>query len=511
VLAIWIGNIYLLYGVLLLMGTQSALFGPSKLGCIPELVREDRLQSANGWIGLSTIAAIMAGTVLGSYLYAWTGPTGQSQLWISAVMLLNVAGAGLITSLLIRPLPVANPNRSFPQNPVQQTGRDLSLLFGHAGLKWVGLAIAFFWGVGSLFQLNVDTFATMELGVPQQRVGPLLAALCLGIGFGSAAAGVISRGRTELGIVPLAAAGMAGTSAALYYCNQSYTMTAAVLFVLGVFGGLFDIPLDTYLQHKSPPERRGSMLAASNFITFAAMLAVSGVFTVLSDNLGLSAREIFVFAGVCTIPVVVIATRKLAYDVCRLVFAAPVKLVYRLRIEGLENLPEEGGALLTPNHVSWADGLLLLVSCPRRVHMVAYADYVNVPGLAWLARVLGIIPIKPESGPKSVARSLAEARAALGRGELVCMFPEGGLTRDGQLQEFRPGIMRIIAGGQVPVVPVRLIGLWGSIFSYDEGKFLWKWPRRWPFPVTIRFGIPIAAPRDVDVVRQAVVGLGQGT
>jgi acyl-[acyl-carrier-protein]-phospholipid O-acyltransferase/long-chain-fatty-acid--[acyl-carrier-protein] ligase len=91
------------------------------------------------------------------------------------------------------------------------------------------------------------------------------------------------------------------------------------------------------------------------------------------------------------------------------------------------------------------------------------------------------------------------------------MFPEGGLTRDGQLQEFRPGIMRIIAGGQVPVVPVRLIGLWGSIFSYDEGKFLWKWPRRWPFPVTIRFGIPIAAPRDVDVVRQAVVGLGQGT
>ncbi|MCA9100599.1 MAG: MFS transporter, partial [Planctomycetales bacterium] len=194
VLAIWLGNVYVLYGVLFLMGTQSAMFSPSKLGSLPELVRSDRLQTANGLIGLSTIAAIMAGSVLGGFLYAWTGDTGQGHLWISAAALLGVAGVGLLTSLMIRPLAVANPERVFPKHPFQQTMRDLGMMWSDAGLKWVALAIAFFWGVGSLFQLNVDAFATLELGVPQESVGPLLAALCLGIGIGSAAAGAISRG-----------------------------------------------------------------------------------------------------------------------------------------------------------------------------------------------------------------------------------------------------------------------------------------------------------------------------
>jgi len=180
--------------------------------------------------------------------------------------------------------------------------------------------------------------------------------------------------------------------------------------------------------------------------------------------------------------------------------------MYRVRLDGLENVPEQGGALLVPNHVSWVDGLLLGLSSPRLPRMVVFADYFEKWYLGWFGRLAEVIPIKP--GRKSALRSIRAAREALRKGNLVGIFPEGSITRTGHMQQFNPGFMRMLKDTDVPLVPVYLDGLWGSIFSFEGGKFFWKWPRRWPYPVTIRFGRPIHGPESAEQVRLAVENLG---
>ena len=184
------------------------------------------------------------------------------------------------------------------------------------------------------------------------------------------------------------------------------------------------------------------------------------------------------------------------------------RLVYRVRVVGTEQIPSQGGALLVANHVSWIDGVLILLSGSRPIRMVAYADYVTGGLKGWLASLFGIIPIRASDGPRALMQSLNEARDALKAGELVCLFAEGRISRSGQLLKFEKGMLKILKGTDAPVIPVYLDELWGSVFSYRGGRVLWKSPRELPYPVTILFGNPISDVSDVHVVRNAVLDLG---
>jgi acyl-[acyl-carrier-protein]-phospholipid O-acyltransferase/long-chain-fatty-acid--[acyl-carrier-protein] ligase len=230
-------------------------------------------------------------------------------------------------------------------------------------------------------------------------------------------------------------------------------------------------------------------------------LGASGVYWLLSGPLGFSARTIFLVGGILTVPVTISIVRLLPFDTTRLAVQLLVNCMYRVRVEGVENVPQ-GGALVVANHVSWSDGVLLGLTCPRHPRMVAFAQYFNNPWLGWFGRVGRIIPIGTTR--KSMAESIRSAREALQNGELVCIFPEGGITRSGEMQEFRPGFMSILKDTGAPVVPAYIGGLWGSIFSYEGGKCFWKWPRHWRRRVSIRFGRPIGEPAGVDEVRRAV-------
>jgi len=335
------------------------------------------------------------------------------------------------------------------------------------------------------------------------------------VGLGSVLAGVLARGRIDLGMVPFGAAVICLAAVLLSTvpagsegnpATGGFYLACVWLLLLGIGGGLFEIPLQAFLQHRSPEKSRGSVMAAYNFLVFSGMLAVSGLFWLLCSALGLSARHIFLVAGLLSIPVAVAVVRKLSYDTTRFAANLLKSMMYRVRIEGLENVPAEGGALLVSNHVSYADGMLLALCVPRKVRMVVYADYCEVWWLRWFWRLARPIPIRP--GKRSVVASLRTARKALLDGELVGIFPEGGLTRDGQMQPFQPGFLRMVEGTDVPVVPLHLGGLWGSIFSFERGKFFWKIPRRWPYPITIRFGPPIEKPENAEQVRRAVAELG---
>ncbi len=645
------GNIYLMLVVLFLMGAQSTMFSPSKYGSIPEIVRQDRISAANGVIGMTTMIAIILGTVAGGFLYSWTTPPsilvvheepperdrlselvrssdfrakeagsvdealesirsgapklvlldhdlsgtsgreaaaaihriagnvsvvlmtpeatrlaapkhdpektawngeaagpdrfvawpvdegelrvaieklagtgdpgvagrnvlpGQLRWWLSAAALVGVAVVGWIASLFIGRLRPANPERRFPRNPAGQTARDLGALFARRALLLAALGSTYFWSLGCLAQLNIDWFARPELVTAQEHVGPLLGVLILGIGIGSALAGLWSRGKIELGLVPFGALGMAAFSMLLFTVPQGvgsplsgpYYWACFWLLALGLAAGLYDIPLLAFLQHRSPEDSRGRILAAYNFMAFSGMLAASGLFWLLARKLGLSGRHIWLLAGLATVPVC-LAICWLVFDrLAYLLVGMWLRIFYRVRAVGPENVPEEGGALLIANHVTWIDGLVLYFACPRPVRYIAHDAY--IPGW-WgrrLARDFRVIPIQP--GRQSVVRSIRAAREALRSGDLVCIFPEGGLSRTGQINPFHPGFLTILKGTGVPVIPVHLGGLWGSIFSFEGGKWFWKWPRRLPYPVTVRFGSAIHGATDSHRVRRAVQDL----
>ncbi len=324
-----------------------------------------------------------------------------------------------------------------------------------------------------------------------------------------------------MGLVPLGACGITVSAVLLFVSGYlvdpllpavgqpAFVWSCVWLFLLGFSAGLFDIPLEANLQHRSDTATRGTILAATNFLTFAFILVAAGLFYVMGNILDMDAGSIFLVCGLGTIPVIVYAFQMLPQATIRFVVWVFSHLFYRIKVVGKEHVPKEGGGLLVCNHVSWLDGVLLIMMSDRPIRMLAYADYVDVPGfVGWISRTYGTIPIKADGGPKALLRSLKEARKAAEDGDLVCIFAEGALTRTGQLFPFQRGLLRIVEGTSVPVIPTYLDELWGSIFSYHGGKFFWKWPRRWPYPFTIMFGEPLHDANDVRHVRQAVEELG---
>ncbi len=580
IVAILIGSVSLLLAVVAMMGAQSALFGPSKLGSIPEMLEESRISSANGFIGLTTVISAALGTAVGNWLATITGPKGQEMWWLSAIVLIGTAVLGWGTSLLIARLPAANPTRRFPWNAPKQTLLDLRELFARKDLLRVALGIMFFWSLAALAQLNIDQFATEGGTTRQTQVIPLLIALVIGVGIGSVLAGVWSGGRVELGILPLGAGGLAASAMLLFTVQgalvnpgtdwtASYALACMLLFSLGFFGGLFDVPLAAYMQHSSPTKSRGSILAASNFLTFGGVLIVALAFGVMrapmsagsleqllkaspvaaansdlageifeqmksSENLDvddfakqypqheplvhsihqevlghplMTSQQIFLLCGLLTIPVLLYILFEIPQASIRFLAWLVTHTAYKIRVHERHHLPEEGGALLTPNHVSWLDGLLLIAISTRPIRLIITGDLVTSWWASGLARIMGAIPISRRS-PKAAHKAIELARQALNNGELLCIFPEGRISRSGTLQRFRSSTLDILKGTSAPIIPVYLDELWGSIFTYRGGRFFWKRPRLWSRKVSIWFGKQLEQPHDIHELRQVVQELG---
>jgi acyl-[acyl-carrier-protein]-phospholipid O-acyltransferase/long-chain-fatty-acid--[acyl-carrier-protein] ligase len=327
------GNLVLMLGALVLLASQAALFSASKLGSIPEIVRPERIAAANGIIAMTAMVAVISGCVAGNYLFDCTtlpvedaGP-GQYRWGISASALIGVATLGLLASLCIGRLRPADPSRPVPRNPFAQTYRDLGVLVRNRPLLLAALGGTYFWTLGALAQINIDKLATPELVTEQKYVGPLLAVLILGIGVGSVSAGIVSRNRIEIGLVPLGALGMGAASILLFFSphgtgepvSTAYFSACFWLFAMGVAAGLFDIPLEAYMQHHSPAEARGTIMAAYNFLAFSGMLLAIVVFWLLASVLGMSARQISLLAGLVTLAVAALIVWLVPGETLRLV------------------------------------------------------------------------------------------------------------------------------------------------------------------------------------------------
>jgi acyl-[acyl-carrier-protein]-phospholipid O-acyltransferase / long-chain-fatty-acid--[acyl-carrier-protein] ligase len=517
-------HVNMMFAVVALIGAQAALYGPSKLGSIPEMLRSNKISSANGMLGLTTVVSTAVGTGVGNWLVVATGSFGLERLWISALVLIGIALAGCIASLMIMPLKAANPTREFPWDMARQTARDLKTLDHDRALLRVALGIMFFWTLAMLANLNIDQFAfegvADKIVYRQTQQTFLLGSLIVGVGGGSVLAGIWSGGKVELGILPIGAGGLALFSFLLYTVEGalvgpaggytwSYAAACFFLVMLGVSAGLFDVPLAAFMQDRSPPEHRGSILAASNFLTFGGMLLASfGYWVLRSPKVGieLSSRQIFLLCGLATVPVFIYIIVLIPQATIKFLAWLLTHSVYRIHIYGRENIPDQGGAILVPNHISWLDGLLLFATSSRQVRMLMESELLDTWRAHGFAKMIGAIPIKPS--PKSTKRAIETSRQALHEGDLVCIFPEGGISRSGQLQRFKPGVLEIQRGTGAPIIPVYLDEIWGSIFSFRGQKFFWKWPSAKPRRVSIWFGKPIYDPKDIHQVKQAVQDLG---
>ncbi len=496
----WLNQIPVLLGCVFLMGVHSSFFGPSKYGLLPELLPERKLSWGNGLIELGTFLAIILGTVAAAQMSKHFH--GQ-QAW-SGIILIALAVIGFSTSLGITRVPAADPGRKFRANFLNDLFAQLRLVRRDRPLTLAFLGNTYFFFLGQLLQLNVFFYGAQILHLDEIGIGQLSIALALGIGLGSVAAGYLSGGKIEYGLVPLGAFGMSLVSVWLSAPGLPVNAALVRLALLGFAGGFFIVPIAALLQHRPDPAKKGEVLAAANLLSFVGIFLASGAYYLLADVAGLSPVRIFLFGGLLTLAGAIYVLFLLPDALLRFLLWCATHSFYRIRILGRDHIPAKGGALFVCNHVSWMDALLLIASTDRPVRFLMFKDIYEQAWMKPFARILGVIPISSEQRPRELIHSLQTASDAIRNGEVVCIFAEGQITRIGQLLPFRRGMERIMKDVDAPIVPVALDGVLGSPSSFKHGRFVWKLPARLPHPVTVSFGRPLPANATAFAVRQSV-------
>ena len=490
----------LLLATVFLMGTHSAFFGPSKYGLLPELLPEKRLSWGNGLLELGTFMAIILGTVAAALMSEhFRGHQGWSGL-----LLIVLAFVGLATSLGITRVPAADPMKKFRANFIGDLIDRMRGVRGDRPLLLAFIGNTYFSFIGALLLLNLFFYGTDVLHVSETKIGLLNVALALGIGLGSVTAGYLSGGKIEYGLVPLGALGLAIFSASLGVEGLSVSATLVRLGLLGFAGGFFIVPVAALLQHRPDKEKKGEVLAAANLLSFVGVFLASAAHYLLAQVAHLSPRHIFLFGGVLTLVGAIYALALLPDALLRFVLWVVTRTIYRIRVDGRDHIPSKGGALFVCNHLSLVDAMLLLASTDRHVRFIIYKGIYELPWVKPFARILRTIPISSEQRPREILQALRTASEAIQNGDVICIFAEGQITRIGHLLPFRRGFERIMENVEAPIIPVALDGVWGSIFSFDKGRFLWKLPRRIPYRVTVNFGKPLPHTATPFEVRQCV-------
>ena len=486
-----------------LISSQAALFGPSKYGLLPELLPEKKLSWGNGVLELGTFLAAITATMASGYLaVTFRG----RQVW-SGIVLLGFTLFGLAASVGISRVPAANPARMFRWNPFADLFAQLGIIRQDRVLNWAVWGNVYLWYLAALLQFTIIMYGHDVLRIDEAQISYLQAAVGIGIGVGSLAAGYLSGGKIEYGLIPLGAIGMTVFGFLLSRRGLTTGHVRANLALLGFFGGFFAVPILALIQHRPAPERKGGVIAAANLLSFVGVFLAAGAYYLLATGFHLNPGEIFLAGAVMTLLATAFALYLLPDSLLRLVLWLLTHSIYRIKVEGRDNIPERDGALFVCNHMSMVDALLLIASTDRSIRFLMYKGSYDKPLIKPFARILRCIPISSELRPRDMIHSLREATAAIQSGEVVCVFAEGQMTRIGQLLPFRRGFERIMKGVDAPIIPVNLDGVWGSIFSFERGRFLWKVPRRIPYPVTVSYGRPMPPSSTPFEVRQAVQDL----
>ena len=500
-----------------LMGLHSTLFGPVKFAYMPQVLNERELTGGNGMVEMGTFVAILLGQVVGGLLVAMpsVGPT------YVAIGCIAMALVGRAVAQFIPSTPATDPGLVINWNPFTETWNNLKLAHGNIVVFRSLLGISWMWFFGAVFLSQFPSFAKEVLHGSSQVASLLLVVFSVGIAIGSLLCETLSKRHVEIGLVPLGAIGMSVFSIDLYFASRGLPPSAELtvgqfmgisqhwrvmldLALLSLFAGLYSVPMYALIQLRSQPTHRARIIAANNILNALFMIASSVIAGALLGA-HFSIPQIFLFTGLANAVVAFYIFMLVPEYFLRFVAWLASFFVYRFKVVGDEHIPTEGPAILTCNHVSYVDAVLLMAASPRPIRFVMDHRIFAVPVLGWMFKLAKAIPIASKSeDPVAYEKAFEAVQQVLMEGDLLAIFPEGGITKNGELQEFKGGIMKIIerahaAGIAPPVIPMALTNLWGSFFSRVERSGAMARPfRRGMFSrVGLNVGAPIAS-KDVQ-------------
>ncbi len=505
--------------LLFLTGTQSAYFGPVKYALLPQALKQNELVKGNAWVEVGTFLSILIGTLSAGIITA--ASYGDK---IAAFSIFILALLGYISSNFIPAAPnhKTNPQKS-TQRPLLGFFETLKLAKNDSNICFAILAISWFWFIGASYLTQFPNFTMQYLSGDSTVVSLLLALFSVGIAVGSWLYTKLSLNQIELGLIPLALIGVSLFSADLLHAipaphtdSQQYfsvqlfiakTEHLRVMFdilFIGLSGGIFIVPLYTYIQSKAPKHKCAQMIAANNIINAFFMVAAALTSILVLSVFDRNIADLFGLIATLNVFIALIIYKKTSKFTLRFISAFLIRIMYRVKIEGQKNIPTTGPALLVSNHVTYLDALILMGASHRPIRFIMDKSISEIPLLKWVFHQAGIIPIcSPRQCQTTYNQAFITINEALSNNEMVCIFPEGRLTNDGQLGEFRSGVDKIIKENSVPTVAIALSGMWGSFFSHEGGHALTTRPRRFWSKIGINIG-SVAYQEDSITLRQKV-------
>jgi len=484
-------NVPVLLGCVFLMGLHSTLFGPVKFAYLPQHLNERELTGGNGMVEMGTFVAILLGNVAGGLLIAIPQAGAHYIAWACV----GVALLGRLFAQGVPATPSTDPDLKINWNPFTETWRNLKLANENVAVFRSLLGISWMWFFGAVFLSQFPSFAKEVLHGDEHVASLLLVVFSIGIGIGSLLCEMLSKRHVEIGLVPLGAIGMSVFAIDLYFASRGLPPAEPLtvsqfmaigahwrvmidLMLLSLFAGIYSVPMYALIQLRSQPSHRARIIAANNILNALFMIVSSvGVGALLSMNFTIP--QVFLITGVLNAIVAFYIFMLMPEYLLRFIAFLATRLVYRFKVLGDENIPTKGAAILVCNHVSFVDAVLLMAASPRPIAFIMDHRIFKVPVLGWLFKLAKAIPIAPQREDAAVyEQAFARARQVLAEGDLVCIFPEGAITKDGELGEFKGGVMKLLETNPVPVVPMALQNLWGSFFSRVDGAAMSKPFRR---------------------------------
>ena len=515
----------LLFLALFMMGMHSTLFGPVKYAILPQHLKQDELVGGNGLVEMGTFLAILLGEILGGILI---GFESNGMLWVTIVTL-GLAIAGYATSRAIPASPAPSPDLKINWNPFTESIRNFHFTKQNRTVFLSILGISWFWFYGATFLTQFPNFSREILGGNEHVVTLLLAIFSIGVALGSLLCERLSGHKVEIGLVPFGSIGMTIFGLDLYFASRGITppshelgawdflQTAGSwrvsfdLLMLGLFGGFYIVPLYALIQTRSKESHRSRIIAGNNILN-ALFLILSAVLAIVVFKLGFTIPQLFLIAAILNACVAIYIYTLVPEFLMRFVMWMLIHSVYRLKKEGMHNIPDEGAALLVCNHVSFVDALVIAAGCPRPIRFVMDHNIFKVPVLNFVFRTAKTIPIaSAKEDPQALERAYDEVAKALNDGDLVGIFPEGKITSTGDINEFKSGAKRIVDRTPVPVIPLALRGLWGSFFSRMGGKAMRRFfPRGFSSKIALVAGAPVPPAQVTPELLQATVSALRG-
>ncbi|MBN3819209.1 MFS transporter, partial [Paraburkholderia sp. Se-20369] len=501
----------LLYLCTFMMGIHSTLFGPVKYSYLPQHLGEHELVGGNGLVEMGTFIAILIGTLIGG---AAAGISGRGEL-VLAVSCVVIACAGRLAAQRVPTTPAPQPDLVINWNPVSETWRNLGLARQNRTVFLSLLGISWLWFVGATFLTSFFNFAKDVLSASPDVVTILLATFSVGIGIGSLLCERLSQRRVEIGLVPLGSIGISVFAIELYFASHAlpapghllsvgeflsgarHWRILADLFLLAMFGGFYSVPLYALIQSRSAPTHRARIIAANNILN-ALFMIVSAVMAMGLTKAGVGIPGIFLVTALLNVAVATYIYLLVPEFLLRFVAWVLVHTFYRIRLVHADRIPDDGPAVLVCNHVSYVDALVLAAASPRPIRFVMDHRIFRTRFASWVFRHAKAIPIAPRhEDPELLAHAYDACEAALREGELVCIFPEGKLTKTGDINTFHHGVTEILQRTSAPVIPMALRGLWGSVFSRHSDA---RWPRPVKRGVTSRLTLAVGEPMPASSV-----------